>query len=44
MLHGRIRLMIRLLDLRRVRGSILGAMVKQRIRQGAADPFVEQNE
>src|ERR1700730_7594614 len=43
-LHGHIRFMIRPLDLRRLRGSILGPVMKQRVRQRAADPFVKQNE
>ena len=44
MLYGRIGLMIRLLDLCRLRGSIRGSVLKERVRQRAADPFVEQNE
>src|SRR6266481_2584031 len=43
-LDGRIRLMIRPLDLCRLGGSILGPVMKQRVRQWAADSFVKQNE
>jgi hypothetical protein len=32
MLHGRIGLMIRRLDLRWLRGSILGSVLKERVR------------
>ncbi len=44
MLPGRIGVMIRLLDLRWLRGSILGSMLKEGVRQGAADAFVKQDE
>lgn len=44
MLFGRVRLMIRLLDLRWLRRSVLGSVLKERVRQGAADSFVKENE
>src|SRR5713226_7576701 len=44
MLHGRIGVMIRLLDLRWLRGSILGSVLEERVRQGAAHALVKQNE
>jgi hypothetical protein len=44
MLHGRIGLIICLLDRRRLWETILGSMLKERVGQGAADAFVKQNE
>src|SRR5713226_4441517 len=43
-LDGRIRLMIRPLDLCRLRRAILRSVMEQGVRQWAADSFVKQNE
>src|SRR6266851_3516635 len=43
-LPGRIGLMIRALDLRRLRGSILRSVLKERVRYGTAHALVKQNE
>src|SRR5712692_1008264 len=43
-LDGRVRLMIRPLDLCRLRRAILRSVMEQGVRQWAADSFVKQNE
>ena len=44
MLHGRICVMIRLLDFRWLWGSVFRAMLKERVRERAADALMKQNE
>ena len=44
MLHRGVGVMIRLLDLRGLRSSIFGMVLKERVRERAADALMKQNE